>query len=60
MIWEDEPLLSTVQRLADTGITSVVFDTAANGSEQGDYLDVMQLNAERLDELLVGVELASP
>jgi zinc transport system substrate-binding protein len=52
MIWEDEPLQSTAQRLSATGITSVVWYTAANNPEQGDYLSVMQGNAERLESFL--------
>lgn len=49
MIWEDEPLMSTAQRLADAGIASVPFNTIANRPEQGDYLSVMHDNANRLE-----------
>ena len=48
MIWEDEPLISTVQRLSDLGITSVHFNTVANRPDQGDYLSVMRANVERI------------
>jgi zinc transport system substrate-binding protein len=52
MIWEDEPLMSTAQRLADAGITSVPFHTIANRPDEGDYLSVMRDNAERLESTL--------
>lgn len=48
MIWEDEPLPATASRLADAGIRSIVFHTAANRPEQGDYLMVMRANVDRL------------
>ena len=56
MIWEDEPLSSTAERLANGGIISVFFHTAANTPDQGDYLSVMRDNAERLDALLSPAE----
>jgi zinc transport system substrate-binding protein len=52
MIWEDEPVTSTVQRLSDAGVISVHFHTAANKSEQGDYLSMMRENANRLESAL--------
>lgn len=52
MIWEDEPMESTAQRLSDAGITSVHFQTVANRPEQGDYLSVMHENAKRLGSIL--------
>ncbi len=52
MIWEDEPLMSTAQRLSDAGITSVPFHTVANRPDQGDYLSVLRENAERLESML--------
>ena len=60
MIWEDEPLLSTAQRLSDAGITSVPFHTVANRPDRGDYLNVMRDNAERIESLLAVTELTSP
>ncbi len=53
MIWEDEPLMSTAQRLSDAGITSVPFHTVANRPNQGDYFSVMSDNAARLESTLV-------
>ena len=52
MIWEDEPLVSTAQRLADAGITSVAFHTLANRPKQGDFLTAMFDNAARLEAAL--------
>ena len=52
MIWEDEPLPLTAQRLSDTGITSVHFHTVANRPDQGDYLSVMHESAKRLESIL--------
>jgi zinc transport system substrate-binding protein len=48
MIWEDEPLASTVLRLSDVGIRSVVFHTMATRSDEGDYISVMTANADRI------------
>ena len=52
MIWEDETLTSTAQRLSNAGITSVIFGTLANRPDQGDYLNVMRADAERLELIL--------
>ena len=48
MIWEDEPLGSTAERLSSADITSVPFHTSANKPVQGDYLSVMRDNANRI------------
>ncbi len=48
MIWEDEPLDSTSERLEKLGIRPLVFHTASNAPEAGDYFDVMQANTDRL------------
>ena len=52
MLWEDEPIEETRARLADAGIVNVPFQTAANRPEEGDYLEVMKKNAERLTQAL--------
>jgi zinc transport system substrate-binding protein len=52
MIWEDEPLTSTAQRLSDAGITSIPFQPVANRPDEGDYLSVMRENADRLESIL--------
>lgn len=52
MLWEGEPLPETRDRLADElGIASVVFDPVAGRPATGDYLSVMQTNAERLEAM---------
>ena len=48
MIWEDLPLQTTNHKLAEAGILSVPFHTAANRPAEGDYLDVMRANVERI------------
>ena len=52
MIWEDEPMVSTAQRLTDVGITSVDFQVVANKPGQGDYFSVMHENAKRIASIL--------
>ncbi len=52
MIWEDEPLTSTAQRLFDAGVNSVYFHTVANRPDQGDYLSAMRANVERIASAL--------
>jgi zinc transport system substrate-binding protein len=48
MLWEDEPLTSTATRLSELGVQSLVFRTASNRPEQGDYFDVISGNGQRL------------
>lgn len=52
MIWEDEPLQSTAQRLANAGIASITFQTLANRPEEGDFLSVMRSNEKQLESIL--------
>jgi zinc transport system substrate-binding protein len=51
MIWEAEPLDSTVTALEERGISSVVFDPCANVPTEGDWLTVMQANAATLESI---------
>jgi hypothetical protein len=48
MLWEAQPLPETEQALRDRGITTVVFDPAAQPPTNGDFLTVMTGNAKRL------------
>jgi zinc transport system substrate-binding protein len=48
MIWPDDPIPQTVDRLHDLGVGVIVFHPAARQPETGDYLSVMQDNVERL------------
>jgi zinc transport system substrate-binding protein len=50
MLWEGEPLEETRERLAALGVASVVFDPAGNRPNTGDFLEVMQANADALAE----------
>jgi zinc transport system substrate-binding protein len=52
MIWEQEPLGLTKERLAAAGIHSVVWHTAANRPDEGNFLSVMRANADRLASAL--------
>lgn len=48
MLWEDEPLPRTAQRLADMGIAVVVFRPQGNRPLEGDFADSMRGNISRL------------
>lgn len=48
MLWETAPLPATQKQLEMQGIRSVVFATAANRPDNGDYFTVMQGNLKRL------------
>jgi zinc transport system substrate-binding protein len=48
MIWEGEPNASSVAKLKSMGIKSLVFDPCGNTPVQGDFLSVMQQNAQNL------------
>lgn len=48
MLWEGEPLPEIVERLKEFGVESAVVDPTANTPENGDFLSVMQHNAQEL------------
>jgi zinc transport system substrate-binding protein len=50
MLWEAEPARPIAARLAQSGVTPVVFDPCANRPAGGDFLTVMRANAARLRE----------
>jgi len=52
MIWEDEPLQATKDRLAAADIRSAVFHPVANRPDDGDFLSVMRANAKRIQSSL--------
>ncbi len=52
MIWEGEPNPRSAQELEKLGISSLVFDPAANTPPEGDWLSVMRGNIERLKTVL--------
>lgn len=55
MIWEAEPSAEAVAALAQRGVASVVFATAANRPAEGDFLAVMEGNLERLRAAFTGL-----
>jgi zinc transport system substrate-binding protein len=52
MIWEDEPLPESVERLKEIGIQSVVFNPCGNRPDEGDFMTVMKSNIENLRLIL--------
>jgi len=54
MVWEGEPLPAVEQELLEIGIRSVVFDPAGNTPENGDFVETMLENAERIKAVLDG------
>lgn len=48
MLWEQEPLPATRDRLAELGVAIAVYDPCANAPSRGDWLSVMQTNARNL------------
>jgi zinc transport system substrate-binding protein len=48
MIWEDEPLPESVERLKEIGIQSVVFNPCGNRPDEGDFMTVMKSNIENV------------
>ena len=52
MLWEDEPLQQTREKLATLGVQVVVFTPAMNRSSQGDFMELMLANVERLEAAL--------
>jgi zinc transport system substrate-binding protein len=54
MIWEDEPLPESVERLKEIGIQSVVFNPCGNRPDKGDFMTVMKSNIENLRLIFAG------
>jgi zinc transport system substrate-binding protein len=51
MVWEGEPLESTVASLEEFGVKSIVFDPCGNAPETGDFMTVMAANAAALESI---------
>ncbi len=51
MIWEDTPDDRTQARLAEEGVRWAVFRTAMNTPDEGDYMTIMNENADALEAL---------
>jgi zinc transport system substrate-binding protein len=54
MIWEDEPLPESVERLAKMGIRSIVFNPCGNRPDEGDFMSVMESNVENIKLIFRG------
>ena len=50
MLWEDEPLDKTRERLLGSGVNIMVFKPCMNRPAEGDFMTVMQANIEALAE----------
>lgn len=48
MIWEGEPVEASVEKLAEAGVGSIVFDPCGSAPEEGDFLTMMRTNVENL------------
>ena len=49
MLWEGEPIAQTADRLREMGLESAVFDPCGNRPDSGEYLSVMESNANALE-----------
>ena len=56
MVWEGDPLAESVDRLAQLGVSSVVFDPCENVPDEGDFLEVMLSNVANLQAVFGGDE----
>ena len=52
MLWEAEPLPEVKAKLDDMGISSIVSSPCATQPDSGDYLQLMQANADRINNEL--------
>ncbi len=59
MLWEAEPLAATRPRLRILGVRSVVYAPCGNTPAEGDWLEVMIQNADRLESILNATERKS-
>ncbi len=59
MLWEAEPLAATRPRLRILGVRSVVYAPCGNTPAEGDWLQVMLQNADRLESILNATERKS-
>lgn len=48
MIWEEEPVVESVERLREMGVESLVFNPLGNRPDRGDFISVMHQNVEGL------------
>jgi len=55
MLWEGEPMETTIAALDERGIASVVFSPSANVPSEGDWMTVMTENAEVMESIAATV-----
>ncbi len=55
MLWEDDPIGPIVERLRRLGVRPVVFHTVVGRPAEGDFLNLMQANADRLSQAFAGL-----
>ena len=60
MIWEAEPLDESVNQLSQFGLQSAVFDPCGNAPAEGDWLEVMNRNADELARVFSGQREQTP
>jgi zinc transport system substrate-binding protein len=48
IIWEENPMKQSAERLKAIGVDSLVFNPCGNTPDQGDFLSVMRKNVENL------------
>ena len=51
LVWEGEPSPETRRRLLELGVTSVVFNPAANHAPASDWLRAMKLGASAIEQI---------
>lgn len=52
MVWEDEPLAETADRLTERGVAVITYNPGAQPPEEGDWLALMRENAARVQAAL--------
>ena len=53
IIWEGPPVSTTISRLKEIGVDSVVFRPCGNVPASGDYLETARQNAKNLEKVFV-------
>ena len=59
MLWEAAPVEENVEQLGQRGMQSTIFDPCGNVPNSGDFMTVMQQNAENLSKVYAHRDTAS-
>ncbi|WP_455234791.1 metal ABC transporter substrate-binding protein, partial [Thiogranum longum] len=51
MLWKEQPLTDTAQRLQSLGIEAIIFDPCGNRPQRGDFMTVMKNNLNNLKKV---------